>query len=96
MPVGQHASVADYLSPVLPIFSSNAAGLAECLTRHGFKMRHAVFPLVPMGTERIRLALQASSTFQEIDDLVSIVGCWVKGEQRKRVQDDSEMSKAKL
>ncbi|KAF9018129.1 PLP-dependent transferase [Hymenopellis radicata] len=79
------ASVAKYVSPVVPIFSTKAADLAECLTKHGFPMRHAVFPIVPLGTERIRLTIQACNTFAEIDDLVNIIGIWVKEEQARRV-----------
>lgn len=78
------ASVATYFSPVLPIFSIKAAGLADCLMKHGFTMRHAVFPIVPLGTERIRLTIQACNTFAEIDDLVNVIGIWAKGEQTRR------------
>jgi 8-amino-7-oxononanoate synthase len=75
----QHPSIAQPLTPIVPLLTPRSQDLALHLRAHRFNVRSLSFPIVQKGTDRVRVCLHASNTRAEIDALVNACMAWAAG-----------------
>ncbi|KAH6603809.1 hypothetical protein Trco_007255 [Trichoderma cornu-damae] len=69
-------------SPILPLLTDRARGLAQHCQERGFAVRPIVAPTVPAGRERVRVCLHAGNTLEEVEGLCRAVEEWIVGTAR--------------
>ncbi|KAH9991196.1 PLP-dependent transferase [Xylariaceae sp. FL0662B] len=67
-------------SPVIPLFTASPRKLADYCQQRRFMVRPIVAPTVAAGTERVRICLHASNTFEQVQGLCRAIEAWVQGE----------------
>ncbi|EGE77426.1 8-amino-7-oxononanoate synthase [Blastomyces dermatitidis ATCC 18188] len=74
-----------YRSPIFSLQTSMPRELASFLQAEGQIVRAIMPPTVPKGTERVRVCLHASNTYEEIDRFIELIKEWVEQQRPGRV-----------
>ncbi|KAF8529575.1 aminotransferase [Hysterangium stoloniferum] len=64
------------ISPIFPILSSKVVSLEEYLCKHGHRVLAVAFPVVPRGSERLRVTIHAGNSQKEMWDFVWLIRNW--------------------
>jgi hypothetical protein len=75
----QQPSVAQPLTPIIPLLTPRARALSARLLAHGLNARPISWPTVPKGMVRVRVCLHAGNTQAEIDALINASIAWAAG-----------------
>jgi 8-amino-7-oxononanoate synthase len=70
-------------SPIFALRTRQPQSLAKHCQNQGFAVRAVTPPVVPTGTERVRICLHARNEKGEIDQFVACVGEWVRMQTKK-------------
>ena len=63
-------------TPIIPLLTPHARALSVYLLARGLNARPMSWPIVPKGTDRVRVCLHAGNTRSEIDALVNASVAW--------------------
>ena len=85
-----------FLSPIVPIWTrpKHHLYLSFHLHRAGFQAFPISFPVVPKGTQRVRIGFKASHTDEQVDGLVACILAWA--EEMLELEDDDGVGGVKL
>ena len=75
----QQLSTAQPPGPVISLLTPRARALSAHLLAHGLNARPMNWPIVPKGTDRVRVCLHAGNTRSDIDALVNASISWAAG-----------------
>lgn len=70
-------------SPIIPLLTADARGLAAHLRANGLLARPICYPTVPKGEDRVRICVHADNTVEDIDRLIEYVRRWVADDESK-------------
>jgi 8-amino-7-oxononanoate synthase len=75
----QQPSMAQPITPIVPLLTPRARALSAHLLAHGLNARPISWPTVPKGMDRVRVCLHAGNTRAEIDGLINASIAWAGG-----------------
>ena len=77
-----------FVSPIVPIWTRPKHHLYLSFHLHlaGFQAFPINFPVVPKGTQRVRILLKASHTDEQVNALVACISAWA--EEMLEIEDD--------
>jgi len=67
-----------FTSPCIPVFSPNPSLLVRYLQSLGYDSQAILYPVVPKGTQRIRIMVHAGHTHKDLDDMIDHLVEWIR------------------
>jgi 8-amino-7-oxononanoate synthase len=64
------------ISPIICILCEKPREMSEWLQNRGYSVTPVTFPVVPKGTDRLRVCLHAGNTIHQVDGLVVALQAW--------------------
>ncbi|KAI0049044.1 PLP-dependent transferase [Auriscalpium vulgare] len=83
------------ISPVFPIKTPHALGLAEHLKARGYYARAMIAPVVARGEERVRVCVRAGVTKGEMDEFVDELARFARAQMRRGEGEGTEHGEVK-
>ncbi|KAI0788146.1 PLP-dependent transferase [Fomes fomentarius] len=81
-------------SPIFPLISHSPKDLEEFLKPRGYAVTAIPYPTVPKGEERIRVAVHAANTEEELDEFIRCLLEWVDNRQRAERGKEKKIEKS--